>query len=463
PLADVYALGAILYHTLTGQPPFRGETSLGILHKVLNEEPQLPSTLRKRIPADLETICLKCLQKEPAKRYASAHELASDLRRFLNHEPIVARASSPWEKAAKWAKRRPAAAALIGVTALALVSPISGGVWYNAQLNASLRVSRANEEAAKQSAVAEAKARKDAEDALEARRRADEALARERRTPEEKEKDARDAERIKAQQRFQKALAAGKALELDLGSGVKLEMLLIPAGKFMMGSPETEKDHQGDETQHEVTITKPFYMGMYQVTQEQYQQVMGNNPSDFKGAQNPVEQVSWNDAQEFCRKATVRTAGVPPAVTVAGETPAVRVWTVRLPTEAEWEYACRAGTTTRFYTGDGDDDLCRAGWVSGNSWAKAHAVGGKEANGWGLYDMHGNVFQWCADWYKEYEVGPATDPTGPAAGAVRVLRGGSWFYFPLGCRAASRFRCHPDGRNVSFAFRVVVAAASRTP
>ena len=142
PPADVYALGAILYTMLTGHPPFSADTPLGVLRKVLGEEPTPPTTLHKRVPPDLETICLKCLQKEPAKRYASAHELAADLRRFLNHEPIVARASSPWEKAAMWSKRRPAAAALIGVSALALLALIGGGAWYNARLAASLKETR---------------------------------------------------------------------------------------------------------------------------------------------------------------------------------------------------------------------------------------------------------------------------------------------------------------------------------
>jgi len=231
-----------------------------------------------------------------------------------------------------------------------------------------------------------------------------------------------------------------KALSLDLGNGVKLELVLIPAGKFLMGSPESEKDRCKDETQHEVTISHPFYMGKYVVTQEQYQVVMGTNPAKFKEPKNPVEMVRWDDAQEFCKNLGAKAAK-----------------TVRLPTEAEWEYACRAGTTTRFYSGDEDTELGGFAWFYGNSAGTTHTVGQKQANPWGLYDMHGDVFVWCADWYGEYGAGPATDPTGPTKGADRVLRGGSWANLPKICRAANRRRGRPYNSDFDRGFRVVVA------
>ena len=167
------------------------------------------------------------------------------------------------------------------------------------------------------------------------------------------------------------------------------------------------------KTQHEVTITKPFYMGKYVVTQEQYEAIMGNNPSHFKGAQNPVEMVSWDDAQAFCQKLSKKSGK-----------------TVRLPTEAEWEYACRAGTSTKYYSGDSEEDLKRVAWYEANSNDTTHPVGQKEPNKFGLYDMHGNVWQWCQDWYGDYTANEVADPQGPAQGASRVLRGGSWYHDP---------------------------------
>jgi formylglycine-generating enzyme required for sulfatase activity len=225
---------------------------------------------------------------------------------------------------------------------------------------------------------------------------------------------------------------------LDLGNNVKLELVLIPAGKFLMGSPENEKGRNEDETQHEVSITKPFYMGKCEVTQEQYEAVMGNNPSRFKGAKNPVEQVTWNDAQEFCRKLSQKTGK-----------------TVRLPTEAEWEYACRAGTKTRFYSGDNDSDLDGVAWYGPNSGGKTNPVGGKKPNAWGLYDMHGNVWEWCQDWYGSYPKESVQDPEGPGNGGSRVVRGGAWSNNPGYCRSAGRSGSHPDDRGINFGFRVV--------
>ena len=240
------------------------------------------------------------------------------------------------------------------------------------------------------------------------------------------------------------ATQPAKELTLDLGNKVTLKLALVPAGKFTMGSPESEKDRNKDEgPQREVTISQPFYMGVYEVTQEQYEQVMGSNPSNFKGAQNPVERVSWNDAVEFCKKLSTKTGK-----------------TVRLPTEAQWEYACRAGSKTRFHYGDDDDygQLDDYAWYTKDSDRKTHAVGQKKPNDFGLYDMYGNVWEWCSDWYADsYANANKTDPPGPGSGAFRVLRGGSWSGNPPLCRSAGRFRFSPDLRGVYiFGFRVSV-------
>ncbi|MCY3022114.1 MAG: protein kinase, partial [Planctomycetota bacterium] len=185
PPADVYALGAILYAMLTGRPPFSADTALGVLRKVLSDEPTPPTTLHGRIPPDLETICLKCLRKEPQRRYASAQELAADLRRFLNHEPIVARPTGTWERAAKWARRRPAAAALVGVSALALVALVGGGVWYNAQLREALQLAKDNQKKAREETKQKEKERQKTEEQRRAALAAQQAEERQRKRAEE--------------------------------------------------------------------------------------------------------------------------------------------------------------------------------------------------------------------------------------------------------------------------------------
>jgi formylglycine-generating enzyme required for sulfatase activity len=323
---------------------------------------------------------------------------------------------------------------------------------------------------------------------------------------------------------------------LGLGNGVKLELVLLPAGKFVMGTPEpTPVDEEGfgkkiiigqavlaagvgallfllgavviravrqwrrpqyslarlvvmtvvagvallgglhwhfsargltdakaehaaalarykeaDESEkpaHEVTLTKPFYLGKFEVTQEQYQQVMGTNPSHSKGLDLPVEQVSWDDAQEFCRKARERTG-----------------LAVRLLTQAEWEHACRAGTRTTYHTGDAETDLDRAAWHYRNSGNRTHPVGQKAPNTWGLYDMHGNVWEWCADyWCRDYGAEAATDPLGAAQGRECVLRGGCWDNHPTYCRSANRIRLGLDYRSYGVGFRVASSLPSKAP
>jgi formylglycine-generating enzyme required for sulfatase activity len=222
-----------------------------------------------------------------------------------------------------------------------------------------------------------------------------------------------------------------------------IEMVFIPAGEFMMGSPGNEKGREPNEgPQHKVKITKPFYMGKYEVTQAQWQQVMGKNPSYFKDSDKlPVERVSWNDCQEFVKK--------------VGAMIGQRV--CRLPTEAEWEYACRAGTTTRFYSGDDDGGLDTIAWYDRNSGNKPHEGGGKAANAFGLYDMSGNVWEWCSDWHADsYANAQEKDPTGPGTGTSRVLRGGSWNFIPLFFRSAYRYGYAPVIRHSYFGFRVAV-------
>jgi len=230
-------------------------------------------------------------------------------------------------------------------------------------------------------------------------------------------------------------------LTINLPGNVEMKFRKIPAGKFTMGSPENERERASDEgPQHLVTITNPFYLGVYEVTQAQWKAVMGNNPSHFKdcGDDCPVEMVSWNDAQEFIKKLNQ----------IEGSNK------YRLPTEAEWEYACRAGTTTRFSFGDDDAVLSQYAWYSVNSGKRTHPAGQKKPNAWGLYDMYGNVWEWVHDWFGNYPSASVTDPAGPSSGAYRVFRGGSWLYEPGYVRSAFRFGNLPGSGDGGLGFRL---------
>jgi formylglycine-generating enzyme required for sulfatase activity len=220
----------------------------------------------------------------------------------------------------------------------------------------------------------------------------------------------------------------------------------IPPGSFVMGSPKEEAGRVENETQHKVTLTKGFYMGVYTVTQEEWQAVMGNNPSLIKGEKNlPVEQVSWDDCQEFIKK--LREKDKKP---------------YRLPTEAEWEYACRAGTKTPFCFGDTistDQANYNGNQIYGTGKKgvyrqKTTPVGSFPANAWGLYDTHGNLWEWCQDWRGDYPQNDVVDPQGPDAGQYRVLRGGSWNLSPVLCRSANRGGVGPGSRYGLIGFRL---------
>ncbi len=257
----------------------------------------------------------------------------------------------------------------------------------------------------------------------------------------------------KLEDELKKLSAAGAAGAVGAVGGraitntIRMKLVRIEAGKFVMGSPASEAERSDDETQHEVKLTKAFYLGETEVTQGQWKAMMGTDPSRFKGDDLPVESVSWDDAVAFCA-ALSRKEGK----------------SYRLPTEAEWEYACRAGTTTPFHTGatispnlanyDGNDVY--GGGAKGEYRQKTTPVRTFVGNAWGLYDMHGNVWEWCSDRYGAYPGNAVDDPTGPLQGERRVLRGGSWYYYPRFCRSAYRCWFAPDYRNNSVGFRVAL-------
>ena len=234
----------------------------------------------------------------------------------------------------------------------------------------------------------------------------------------------------------------------DLTNSIGMKFKLIPAGEFMMGSHSVNEGPQ-----HKVRIAKPFYMGMTEVTQGQYEKVMGKNPSSYaktgrtanyvKGTDTsnfPVETISWDDAVEFCRKLS-----------------AVEGHTYRLPTEAEWEYCCRAGSATKYCFGDGESSLSEYAWFDENSGFATHPVGTKKPNAWGLFDMHGNVWEWTSDWHDEgyYAKSPTEDPTGPETGSLRIYRGGSWGDAAKYCQSSMRSRNPPSlGDRNDLGFRV---------
>lgn len=282
----------------------------------------------------------------------------------------------------------------------------------------------------------------------------------------------------------------GKELKADLllKNNIGLTMRLIPAGDFIMGSPESEAGRDKDERQHRVRITKAFYLGEFEVTQAEYRSVMGKNPSWFSATGGghlnvrgvstdrfPVETVSWYEALEFCNQLSVLEKQ-PPYYSLKnvvrnadGSVEQADVTLLggggyRLPTEAEWEYACRAGSTTPFHFGpDCDSQQANVdGRELGNDGLKhaylrrTAAVGSYEANAFGLYDLHGNVWEWCSDWYDKdyYNNSPANDPTGSLTGRLRIRRGGSWDRGPKGARSAYRRQSLPSHRYIFIGFRV---------
>lgn len=221
---------------------------------------------------------------------------------------------------------------------------------------------------------------------------------------------------------------------IDLGNGIHLELVLILAGVFQMGSDPSDEGHNDDESAFEATISKPFYLGKHQVTQAQWEMVMGFNPSKTKGSKLPVTNVSWNDCQLFIHRLNNGSEQG-----------------IRLPTEAEWEFACRAGTTTSFSFGE------KITTVDANCDYKIRKpvdVGSYEPNAFGLYDMHGNVFEWCNDWYGDYPPGRSTDPQGPKVGKDRVMRGGSFCVKASSVRSALRNSAPPDFKSNDLGFRI---------
>ncbi len=284
---------------------------------------------------------------------------------------------------------------------------------------------------------------------------------------ERQEENRESREETRSQEHIEQTESAtepdpGDTMTVDLGGGVEMDFVWIPPGDYMRGgrlSPEETAERYGgraewyerEHPRHRVRLTEGFWMGKTPVTQAQWGAIMNTSlqeqrsKADFdygicgEGNNHPMYYVSWNDAVEYAEKLSEQAEGM-----------------FRLPTEAEWEYACRAGTETEFYFGDDAGDLGDYAWYRGNSSSRTHPVGQKRPNAWGLHDMHGNVREWCQDWFGEYPSGTVTDPTGPRSGEYRVLRGGSWYGNPRYCRSANRLRGTPGYRINFNGFRVVL-------
>jgi len=467
PSCDIYSLGVILYESLTGRLPFEGPSG-AVIGQILAVEPEPPSKHRPTLDPALEAICLKAMAKQAASRFASMKEFAAALSEYLRGG--AAAAPSPYPVGTDTRLPRPldrefAASATAAPsadlpqwseapTARIRALPSTTGRtrgWNSARrlrhlaaiagLSAVIVVVGIGVITAprKQDGGEMVKMNPGQIDPKPPPQLAAPPLAIAPCTPEQARQH---------QEAWAKYLGADPFKTNSIG----MKLVLIPPGKFLMGSPPSEVGRRENELQHRVRITKPFYLGAYEVTQREYQAVMGNNPSYFSpegagkdeargqdGSQFPVENVSWDDANEFCRKLSA----------MAAEKSARRVY--RLPTEAEWEYACRAGTTTPFHFGgqcNGAKANCNGNFpygtnVKGPNLGRTAQVGSYAPNPFGLGDMHGNVWEWCSD--------------SAAAGSFRVIRGGGWNDVPVVCRSARRGSVEPAYRGNFIGFRVVRA------
>jgi formylglycine-generating enzyme required for sulfatase activity len=496
PSTDVYAMGAALFVMLAGRPPFAAETTLALFKKIVNDAPPRPSQFRHAMPPEADAICLKCLAKAPADRYHSAGELANDCARLLSMRSVSARRSAVAGRALPFLRshRVPAAVVIICAVVSALLEvgtraavryegaetrrivagmPDSGALHVRRRkLDLEMDVVRQEsrdlitEVERLRSEVSRARELRQWMIRTEAARRA--RLARE--TAERERKAAEEARRSAARQSSRPApatprkaaprppqipvtIASGKSATVELPGGIDLEMVYVPPGTFTMG----EKEYYGlgppkmEPRVYRVEITRGFFIGKFEMTREQFRAVVPARLPErdlILTRSLPMTRVKWDEAMDFCRRLSQAAQKH-----------------FRLPTEAEWEYACRAGTSSRFSCGGHWKVLTEYAWYSVGAGRTLHPVGGKLPNSWGIHDMHGNAAEWCLDWHGglRHLPEPRIDPVGLPGGIERVVRGGSSWNNVGNVSSAVRGFEEPSVSSQRIGFRIVMDEGPREP
>jgi formylglycine-generating enzyme required for sulfatase activity/predicted Ser/Thr protein kinase len=417
PASDQYSLGVVLYELLTGQKPYDGPPHAVIAKVAGQGPPPAPRSINPKIPLDLEAICQKATDKEIDRRYPDCQALAADLKRWSSGEPTHARPIRRFERFVRWCRREPVVA---GLSAAVVLAFLVGGALGIRSIAAPVRNQTGG---AKQP-------------------RSDFDFA--RFTP------------VVSHDPF----AGAKAGQERSDNALDLKLCWCPPGKFRMGGMRMNDLTRVDEDQADVWLTRGFWLGKYEVTQGQWLKLMGMAVWDGhdlpkRGEKYPALFVTWDEAELFCARMTEleRTAGRLPAG-----------WEYRLPTEAQWEYACRAGSETKFSFGDDDSGLGAYAWFDQNTtrvvqrWA--HEVGLKQANGWGLYDMHGNAAEWCRDIFGGKLPGGLDPEVTQGTASNRVSRGGSFPWWAMQCRSGMRMGASPSGRHEYVGFRLAAVQPS---